>query len=114
MEAGVEDLCDQLRVTDLEQEELRIEPSFIGEVIARGRNCLLTKLLSSKYYNREAFKATMKMVWKSGKPIWFHDMGAGFMMVEFENPSDKLRVLHDGPWNFDKSLILLKDFEGGQ
>lgn len=114
IEARVEDLCDQLRATNFEQEELCIEPSFVGEVIARGKNCLLTKLLSTKYYNRRAFKATMKRVWKLGKLIRFHDMEARFMMVEFEDPSDKLRVLYDDPWNFNKSLTLLKDFKGGQ
>lgn len=36
------------------------------------------------------------------------------MMAEFKLHSDKLRVLHDGPWSFDKRLILVKDFDGSQ
>lgn len=36
------------------------------------------------------------------------------MMTEFEDQNDKNRVVRDGPWNFDKCLILVKGFEGGQ
>lgn len=34
------------------------------------------------------------------------------MMAEFESMQDKQRVTREGPWNFDKGLILVKDFEG--
>lgn len=71
----------------------------------------MIKLLSQKYFNREAFKATMRKVWKPTKPLWFHELGAGLLMAEFEDPSDKNRVIHDDPWNFDKCLILTKEFE---
>lgn len=36
------------------------------------------------------------------------------MMAKFEIHSDKIRVLRDGPWSFDKSLISVKDFERSQ
>lgn len=41
-------------------------------------------------------------------------MGDGIMLVEFKDLSDKNRVIADGPWNFDNSLILVKEFEGQQ
>lgn len=36
------------------------------------------------------------------------------MLAEFENQNGKYRVLWDGPWNFDKYLIVIKDFDGAQ
>lgn len=33
-------------------------------------------------------------------------------MVEFEKESDKIHVLKDGPWHFDKSFVFTKEFEG--
>lgn len=33
------------------------------------------------------------------------------MLFDFENHNDKLRVVHDGQWSFDKSLILVADFD---
>lgn len=45
------------------------------------------------------------------KPLRFLEMGEGLMMVEFEM-HNKIKVIHDGPLSFDKSLILVNDFEG--
>lgn len=36
------------------------------------------------------------------------------MLVEFENQNNKIIVSRDGPWHFDKCLILVKDFDGAQ
>lgn len=36
------------------------------------------------------------------------------MMAEFKEQSGKNRVIKDGLWNFDKNLILVKEFEGQQ
>lgn len=62
----------------------------------RRKTFLLVKLLSQKYFNKEAFKSTMKKVWKPLKPIWFHEIGEGLMLTEFENIHDKVRVIRDG------------------
>lgn len=56
----------------------------------------------------------MKKVWKLVKPLRFYEMGAGMMLVEFEDSNDKNKVVRDGLWNFDKCLILVKEFDGGQ
>lgn len=108
---GVDNHCERLMWMDLKQEEIAMEPSLVEEVNSRGQNCLLVKLLSQKYFNREAFKGKMKKVWKPVKPLCFCEMGMGMMLAEFEEPNDKTRVIRDGPWSFDKSLILVKEFE---
>lgn len=73
----MEDLCERLMGTDLENGELVLDLSSVEEVVSRGENFLLTKLLSTKYYNKEAFKTTMRKAWRITKPIKFHDMGGG-------------------------------------
>lgn len=35
-------------------------------------------------------------------------------MAEFEDQRDKEHVIKEEPCNFDKNLIILKEFEGGQ
>lgn len=51
MEAEVEDLCDQLSLTKLEQEEILVESSPLDEVISKGSNFLLAKQHTSRPYN---------------------------------------------------------------
>lgn len=97
MKEGVDELCDRLLAIDLEKEELHVELSSIGKVFRRGENCLLAKLLSTKYYNKEAFKATMRKAWRITKPIKFYAMGGGLMMVKFVEKFEKNRVLREGP-----------------
>lgn len=113
-ENDLDNICERLKITDLENEEIVVEFSLVAEVVDSGKNCLLLKLLTSKFYNCETFKATMRNMWRSTKSICFHDMGEGLLIAEFELHSDKISVTCDGPWSFDKNLILMKDFDGLQ
>lgn len=107
MEEGIEMLCDRLRGTDLENEKICLQTNLWEELVNWGKNCLLVKLLLNRYFNREAFKVTMRKLWRPAKYLHFHEMGEGLMLVEFENQNDKIRVAHDGPWHFDRNSILV-------
>lgn len=62
VEGAVDQLCNKLKATELENEEIVVELKSIEEVMSRGKKCMLVKLLSNKYYNKEAFKLTMKKI----------------------------------------------------
>lgn len=48
MVEGAEILCDCLRLTKLENEQVCLKTNLLEEVVNRGRNCLLVKLLSHR------------------------------------------------------------------
>lgn len=83
------ELCKKLMSTDIEKEELRLDLNTVNEVVNRGKNGLLVKLLSTKYINREASKAIIRRVWKPVKTIKFFEMGEGIMLAKFKDQSDK-------------------------
>lgn len=87
-----------------------VDCNSVEEVETRGKNYLLAKVLTSKYHNREVFKATMRCAWRSIKSLRFYDMGESLMMVEYENYTDKIKVSREGSWN----LIVVKNFVGSQ
>lgn len=60
---------------DLENEELMADSNLVANVENRGKKCLFLKLLTSKYCNWEAFKATIRCAWHPVKTIRFYDMG---------------------------------------
>lgn len=97
---GVEILCDRLRSTDLENEEVCLKMNLLEGVVNQENNCLFVKLLSNWYFNQETFKATMRKVWRPAKPLCFQEMGEGLMLAEFESQNDKTRVACDGSWHF--------------
>lgn len=97
MDDSVDTLCEQLKLTKLKKEEIVVELNEVKEVVNRGKNCLLVKLLTRKYFNKQAFKSTMKKLWRPTKSLHFSKMGAGLMIAEFEDLNDKHRVIKDGP-----------------
>ncbi|XP_042944768.1 uncharacterized protein LOC122278651 [Carya illinoinensis] len=105
-------LYASLSLTEKENEEVLVESSMVEEVLAKGKHCLIMCLLTRKHYNHEAFKATMKKVWRPVYGIKFRDLNTVFTLIEFEDEGDKSKVERDGMWHFDKQLILLKPFEG--
>lgn len=90
-------IFELLKTIELENEELVVDFNSVEEVLKRGKSFLLLRLLTTQYYNREALKNTMRWV-----------------MAEIEQHNDKLRVVCDGPWSFNKNLILVKEFDGLQ
>lgn len=58
---------------------------------------MVAKLHTTQPYNWEAFKTTIRKIWRPTKTIRFHELGLGLMMVEFEDSLDKERVLRDYP-----------------
>lgn len=60
-----------------------VDYSSVAEVENRGNKCLLMKLLTFKYYNREVLKR---------KSLRFYNMSESLIMAEFKLDSDKIRV----------------------
>lgn len=93
----VDSLCERLKSTKLKNEEIFIDLNSIEEVLNKGKNYILVKLLSANYYNRKAFKATMKKVWHPSKTLKFVEMDGDMMMAKCESQNDKQRVMRDNP-----------------
>lgn len=60
-EDAMDFICERLKTIDLENEKIVMEVNLVAKVMDRGNNCVLLKLLTSKYYNWEAFKVTMRL-----------------------------------------------------
>ncbi|KAF5463985.1 hypothetical protein F2P56_014103 [Juglans regia] len=101
-----------LSLTEKESEEVVVEINQVEEVLYRGENCLIMQLLTRKHYNHEVFKQTMRKVWRTVKGVKIRDLNSDFNLVEFEDVKDKVKVLREGPWAFNKQLVLLKEFDG--
>lgn len=71
---------------------------------------MLVKLLSIKYFNKEAFKSMLKKIWRTAKSLPIFKIGDDMLFADFEDYNDKRRVMHDDPWSFNKFFILVKEF----
>ncbi|XP_042942811.1 uncharacterized protein LOC122276999 [Carya illinoinensis] len=112
MTGDLDSLYASLSLTEKENEEVLVDTRMVEEVLDRGKHCLIMCLLTRKHYNHDALKATMKKVWRPVNGIKFRDLNTVFTLIEFENEGDKSKVERNGPWHFDKQLLLIKPFEG--
>ncbi|XP_035543083.1 uncharacterized protein LOC118346304 [Juglans regia] len=59
-------------------------------------------------------RLTMTRAWRPVRGMCFRDLNANLFLVEFEDLRDKERVLREGPWSFDKQLVLVQEVDGSK
>lgn len=111
---NLEVLYQKLSLTEQEEEEIHADVQKLEDAVVRNGKCLVLRLLSEISYNKEAFKQTMRKAWRPVIQMKFRDLGAHMMRVEFSDTWDKERVNREGPWSFDKNLVLIKEVDGTQ
>ncbi|KAL0011377.1 hypothetical protein SO802_006485, partial [Lithocarpus litseifolius] len=77
-----------------------------------GENCLVMQILTQRSINIEALRKTMRVAWKPNKSVRISDIEEDLFLVEFGDKKDKQKVLDMCPWNYEKNLVLLQDFDG--
>lgn len=77
-------------------------------------NCLADKVLSSRTINREAFRAGMARLWGNDQVVVIESIGPNRFVFTFLNANYKRRVIVDGPWHFNKSLIVFEELGLGE
>lgn len=100
------DLCDRLSLTS--KEECRVDLSGTAGV---SRGLLAAKFLTKRVLNLEAVLRTLKSLWRATSGLKGRDMGDNRVLFMFNDTLDMDRVIVNGPWSFDKFLILLKRME---
>ncbi|KAH7561070.1 hypothetical protein JRO89_XS10G0167500 [Xanthoceras sorbifolium] len=67
------------------------------------------ELLAGCQTNRKAFKALIPKIWRTNQEVTVELVCDNIFAFHFQNIQDKKRVLSEGPWNFDNSLLVLKE-----
>lgn len=100
-----------MSMSEKEKDEILMEPKIIEPTITHGGKCLIIYVVTYSYYNRDAFKNTMKKVRQTVMQVTFKELGSKLLLVEFEDECYKNQVLSKGPWSFDKNMVLMKAME---
>lgn len=83
----------------IENKELEVDRADI-------ESSLLAKVLTSRPTNMEAFKSTMMSLWSA---VSAHEVGHNLVLFRFRSVEGKQRIQHNGPWLFDKNLVVIAD-----
>jgi hypothetical protein len=106
----VEGLLKNLKLSAAENKGLKIgwtDGVKAGEVEVKA----LGKLLSEKPPYIEGIHKSLGRIWCPLKGIKIREMGDNLFMFTFLQPSGKRKALDEGPWMFDKELMVMQDFD---
>lgn len=74
-----------------------LDEVLLEDLKVRGECCLFVSLLTDKHFNQDAFKQTLKKIWRLVKKVWFKELGAGLLLAEFEDKAEKERIQREAP-----------------
>ncbi|XBI96729.1 hypothetical protein VPH35_032973 [Triticum aestivum] len=106
---GVVGLLKGLKLTDEEKKGVRIRISAKEkgkEAATQG----VGKVLSEKLAHPDAISLTLGRVWCPIKGIDCKEIGVNQFMFTFNQESGKRKALDNGPWMFDKDLVVVEDY----
>lgn len=102
---------DKIHLSVVETEEIMVTDYVPDLTSTQTDFCLVFTLLMRKFVNNEAFRNMMKMLWNP-KGVKFFDLSDGLFLMQFTDVVDKSCVIRNGLWFFDKSLVLMWDYDG--
>jgi hypothetical protein len=99
-------------LTEGEQKGILISDDEIEELRAKGSKCLVGRLGIAKKIDKEAFKTLLTRIWQTMGRVFFKEIQDNLWLFEFTEDSDKRRVLEGQLWSYDRTLLILNEFNG--
>ena len=112
MTEGLEEIWNKLTLTEEEQEDILVEKEWVEDISEAGKNCLLGKMLMRKPVNMEAMRSVFIKIWKVSAGLSIREIDDRIFIFRFGNGLEKEREIQKQPWSFNKSLLVLRDFDG--
>jgi hypothetical protein len=103
MAEELEELCRRLHLSDSEKNHLRLRQAKVAYSKQEAQFSILFKLLTSRPFNSEALKATVRNLWAVGGGVTIRDIEDNLFMAVFPSRDDLERVFIRSPWTFDKN-----------
>ncbi|CAN1836221.1 hypothetical protein LINPERHAP1_LOCUS34695 [Linum perenne] len=73
--------------------------------------CLVGSIVTDKGYNFAAFQERMAAIWRLGRGVEIEELGGKLLLFHFFHEVDLRNVMDGSPWNFDQSLLVLRELK---
>ncbi|XVF09299.1 hypothetical protein REPUB_Repub07fG0080600 [Reevesia pubescens] len=108
----LEVLWGRLTLTGEEQHEVLIEEKWFADTLKEKKNYLVGKILTTKNINGDILNSIFTKVWKIARGMSIREVGDKLFLFYFKDQVEKDGVLVNQPWSFNRSLVILKEFDG--
>lgn len=112
MAEQLEELWRKLSFTEEEDEGIALGSSTTRAAKARGRLCVVLKILPHRRVLVDALRKNLRMLWKPSKGVNVSELEDDLFLAEFGDERDKKRIMDMSPWSFEKQLVFIQEFEG--
>ena len=68
--------------------------------------------MTKKSFSQSALIATMKAAWNSANQVVWRRINANLFSIQFNCLGDWNKAMHQGPWDFKGSTLLLTEYDG--
>lgn len=76
------------------------------------KNSLVGKLWTTNSFNVRVFKQVIVQAWRLKNPVEVQDLNKNLFLFRFSSKRDVENVVKNGPWSFDRNLLVLKRTSG--
>ncbi|XP_059446458.1 uncharacterized protein LOC132178004 [Corylus avellana] len=108
----LEKLCGKITLTEGERVGVVICEGEIADGREKGERCLVGRIGGERRVNKEVFRFVLSRIWRLSGSVLFKEVLDNVWVFEFEEISDKRRVLEGRPWSFDRQILVLQEFDG--
>jgi hypothetical protein len=105
----VEGLFEKLKLSAVETKGIKIRQREKGKEVVIPQ--ALGKLLSEKPPFIEGMEVALGRLWYPLRGIRIKEMGENVFLFSFLQASGKSKALDEGPWTFNKDLLVMQDFD---
>ncbi|OMO67876.1 reverse transcriptase [Corchorus capsularis] len=109
MADDIDNLWSKLTLCDEENSVVAVHQNTVVEA---NTHCLIGRSLSRKPINIDILRSVLYKIWRLNHAFQVSELGEKLYLFRFERVGEMNRILLQQPWNFNKALIVLNEFDG--
>ncbi|PWA54076.1 hypothetical protein CTI12_AA438450 [Artemisia annua] len=78
------------------------------------KRTILGRIHTDRPYNFQRMKKVLSAAWRPRLPVTFQELDSNMFLVQLGHDVDLRRVMEDGPWSFERNLVVLKSVENDE
>ncbi|XP_050211399.1 uncharacterized protein LOC126661587 [Mercurialis annua] len=114
MDQEMEKLWKKFSLTEEEQDVIDLDSPISEAMATKYKRCVVGRLLSGKPFNAKALHSAMTGAWRISGGFEISEVGKSIFVCEFSSVRDKLKILREAPWHYDRQLIILAELTGDE
>ncbi|XP_019167860.1 PREDICTED: uncharacterized protein LOC109163565 [Ipomoea nil] len=110
------DQCANLTLADVEDEDLAVRVPYVPDANEPAEEGFFAvgRVLTNRAVRFAYFQDTMAGVWQAAMGVNMRELQPRRFLFRFYHKADLLRILSEGPWAYEQSLLVMKRLELGE